>query len=196
MSRKDDTSNRILNCAIELMGKKGYNPVSIREIAKAAQCSEMTIFRHYPSKYHMLAAALRRTSYEEMLNTLFTTEIRWELSYDLRLIMEKYFAAAEQRREILQIYFSALSQVNESQVKINADAITLQKNLQNYFEEMQKRGKIRTIDSTYAAATFWHLIVGYFVSRILFKSTNCVVEKEMYITNTVSVLADGMLKKK
>lgn len=195
MSKKAETSNRILDCAIELMGKKGYNPVSIREIAKVAQCSEMTIFRHYPTKYHMLAAALRRTSYNEMLNMLFTTEIRWELTHDLRLIMEKYFSAAEQRREILQIYFSALSQVNESQVKINEDAITLQNNLKKYFEEMLDRGKIRNIDPTYAATTFWHLIVGYFVARILFKSTNFVVEKEAYITNTVSVIADGMLKK-
>lgn len=194
MNKKIETTHRILDCAITLMGKKGYNPVTIREIALEAQCSEMTVFRHYPTKSHMLAAALRRTSYEEMLNTLFTTEIRWQLEYDLRLIMEKYFVAAEQRKEILLIYFSALSQVGENQVKINTDVTLLQNNLKKYFEEMQKRGKIHTMDATYLASLFWHMIAGYFMTRIVFKSTNFVLEKELYIANAVLVFAGGMRK--
>lgn len=195
MTKKTETSNRILDCAIALMSKKGYNPVSVREVATAAQCSEMTVFRHFPSKYDMLAAALRRTSYEDMLNTLFTTEIRWDIRYDLRMVMEKYFATAEQRREILLIYFSALNQINESNVRLNADAIALQNNLQKYFSEMLQRGKIRDIDPTYAAATFWHLIVGYLVTRILVKNANFAVDKDAYIDNAVSITLNGIIKK-
>ncbi|MEG2173787.1 MAG: TetR/AcrR family transcriptional regulator [Desulfovibrionaceae bacterium] len=194
MTKKAETSTRILDCAVALMSKKGYNPVSIREIATAANCSEMTIFRHFPSKYEMLAAALRRTSYAEMINTLFTTEIRGDIRYDLHMIMEKYFIVAEQRREILQVYFSALSQINESNVKLNSDAIILQDNLKKYFEHMLQCGKIRKIDPTYAAATFWHLILGYFVSRILLKSNNFAVDREIYITNAVSIVINGMIK--
>lgn len=193
MTKKVKTSNRILDCAIALMSKKGYNPVSVREIAKAAQCSEMTVFRHFPSKYHMLAAALRRTSYEEMLHNLFTAQIRWDIQYDLRLVMEQYFAAAEQRREILIIYFSALNQINESKVKLNADAIALQNNLEKYFAEMLQRGKIRDINPTYAAVTFWHLIVGYLVTRILVKNANFTVDKDDYIDNAVSITLKGLV---
>lgn len=194
MSKKTETSNRILDCAITLMSKKGYNPVSIREIASAARCSEMTIFRHFPSKHTMLAAALRRTSYVEMINNLFATEIRMDIEYDLRMIMERYFTVAEQRREILQIYFSAFSQINETNVKLNTDAIALQNNLKKYFEDMVQCGKIRDIDSTYAAATLWHLIVGYFVSKILLKNNNLAVDKERYITNAVSMVINGIIK--
>lgn len=45
------TADRILDAAIGLMNTKGYNPVSVREIAKAVGLSEMTVFRHFPSKY-------------------------------------------------------------------------------------------------------------------------------------------------
>ncbi|MEG1610495.1 MAG: TetR/AcrR family transcriptional regulator [Bilophila sp.] len=194
MAKKEETSTRILDCAIALMSKKGYNPVSIREIATAAKCSEMTIFRHFPSKYEMLAAALRRTSYADMIDTLFTTRIRGDVSYDLHMIMDTYFTAVEQRREILQIYFSALTQINESNVKLNSDAIVLQNNLKKYFEDMLQCGKVRDIDPTYAAATFWHLIVGYFVSRILLKSTNFAVDRETYITSAIAIVINGIRK--
>ena len=43
------TADRILDAAIGLMNTKGYNPVSVREIAKAVGLSEMTVFRHFPS---------------------------------------------------------------------------------------------------------------------------------------------------
>ena len=38
------TADRILDAAIGLMNTKGYNPVSVREIAKAVGLSEMTVF--------------------------------------------------------------------------------------------------------------------------------------------------------
>ncbi|MFQ9491227.1 MAG: TetR/AcrR family transcriptional regulator [Bilophila wadsworthia] len=41
------TADRILDAAIGLMNTKGYNPVSVREIAKAVGLSEMNAFRHF-----------------------------------------------------------------------------------------------------------------------------------------------------
>ena len=72
------TADRILDAAIGLMNTKGYNPVSVREIAKAVGLSEMTVFRHFPSKYAMLMAAMRRAPYAEMIEDVFTTHVRWE----------------------------------------------------------------------------------------------------------------------
>ena len=78
------TPDRILDAAIGLMNKKGYNPVTIREIAKAVGLSEMTVFRHFPSKYAMLMAAMRRTPYTEMIEEVFSTHVCWDLERDLR----------------------------------------------------------------------------------------------------------------
>ena len=97
MSAKNDTSERILDAAIALMTKKGYNPVTIREIAKAVGLSEMTVFRHFPSKYAMLMAAMRRASYTAIIEEVFTTHVRWELEHDLRCIMRRYLDVADQR---------------------------------------------------------------------------------------------------
>lgn len=85
------------------MNTKGYNPVSVREIAKAVGLSEMTVFRHFPSKYAMLMAAMRRAPYAEMIEDVFTTHVRWELEHDLRHFMRRYMDIAEQRIGIWRI---------------------------------------------------------------------------------------------
>ena len=109
------TADRILDAAIGLMNTKGYNPVSVREIAKAVGLSEMTVFRHFPSKYAMLMAAMRRAPYAEMIEDVFTTHVRWELEHDLRHFMRRYMDIAEQRIGIWRIYFSAIGQIRVGQ---------------------------------------------------------------------------------
>ncbi len=47
---KLSTSDRILQSALQLMKEKGFQPVTIKEIADAANVSEMTIFRHFETK--------------------------------------------------------------------------------------------------------------------------------------------------
>lgn len=49
---------RILSTASELFARFGYNGVSTREIASAAQVNEVTIFRHYPHKRDLYLAVL------------------------------------------------------------------------------------------------------------------------------------------
>lgn len=45
-----DTKQRILDCAMALFSKKGFNGVSIREIAKAVGIKESSIYNHYAGK--------------------------------------------------------------------------------------------------------------------------------------------------
>jgi AcrR family transcriptional regulator len=54
-----DASERILATATSLFALHGYNGVSTREIASAAQVNEVTIFRHYPSKHDLYLAVMK-----------------------------------------------------------------------------------------------------------------------------------------
>lgn len=49
------TRKRILNCALELFEKKGYDNVTIQEIAEAAHTSVGSIYRYFKSKEEMAA---------------------------------------------------------------------------------------------------------------------------------------------
>ena len=165
------TADRILDAAIGLMNTKGYNPVSVREIAKAVGLSEMTVFRHFPSKYAMLMAAMRRAPYAEMIEDVFTTHVRWELEHDLRHFMRRYMDIAEQRIGIWRIYFSAIGQIDEHSTELVSDVTSFRERLRAYFEEMIRRGHIRQLDSLYVSSLFWNLIFGFVGDKVGWRNT-------------------------
>jgi AcrR family transcriptional regulator len=49
---------RILSTATELFARYGYNGVSTRDVASAAQVNEVTVYRHYPRKHDLYLAVL------------------------------------------------------------------------------------------------------------------------------------------
>jgi AcrR family transcriptional regulator len=49
---------RILATATDLFARFGYNGVSTRDIASAAQVNEVTVYRHYPRKHDLYIAVL------------------------------------------------------------------------------------------------------------------------------------------
>lgn len=53
-----DAGERILATATSLFALHGYNGVSTREIASAAQVNEVTVFRHYPRKHDLYLAVM------------------------------------------------------------------------------------------------------------------------------------------
>jgi AcrR family transcriptional regulator len=54
-----DAGERILATATSLFALNGYNGVSTRQIASAAQVNEVTIFRHYPRKHDLYLAVMK-----------------------------------------------------------------------------------------------------------------------------------------
>jgi len=55
---KSATGERILAAATTLFSQLGYNGVSTRDIASAAEVNEVTIYRHYPRKRDLYVAVL------------------------------------------------------------------------------------------------------------------------------------------
>lgn len=53
MGRRAFVRERILNAAFDLVAKRGYEAVSTREIASAAQVGAASMFKHFPTKEHL-----------------------------------------------------------------------------------------------------------------------------------------------
>jgi AcrR family transcriptional regulator len=65
----DQTRERLLSSALDLLIKKGYRGAVTREVAKRAGVTEMTLFRHFRSKDELLIAVVVRQG-EEMLASI------------------------------------------------------------------------------------------------------------------------------
>jgi len=54
----DERRGRIVSAAIELMAKRGYDAISVGEIADAAGCSKAVLYDHFASKAQLAIAAV------------------------------------------------------------------------------------------------------------------------------------------
>ena len=57
-SKGRGAGERILTTATELYARFGYNGVSTRDVASAAQVNEVTVYRHFPRKHDLYLAVL------------------------------------------------------------------------------------------------------------------------------------------
>lgn len=60
--KQEDTKNKILNKALELFSDKGYDSVSVGEIAKAVGIKAPSLYNHYPSKQAIFDAIVEDTA--------------------------------------------------------------------------------------------------------------------------------------
>lgn len=58
MTPRNEIEGRILDAAGRVFGKKGFHDARTAEIAKAAKTTERTLFKYFPSKADLFAAAL------------------------------------------------------------------------------------------------------------------------------------------
>jgi AcrR family transcriptional regulator len=63
---------RILDAAMELATEGGYDAVQMREVAERADVALGTVYRYFPSKVHLLVAAMSRT-FQTLQDSVRTT---------------------------------------------------------------------------------------------------------------------------
>ena len=52
--RREQTHARLLACALDLFEQQGFDQTTVAQIARAAGVTEMTVFRHFPTKEGLL----------------------------------------------------------------------------------------------------------------------------------------------
>ena len=78
------------------MNTKGYNPVSVREIAKRRPQRDDRV-PAFPFQVRHADGGHAPGAVCGMIEDVFTTHVRWELEHDLRHFMRRYMDIAEQR---------------------------------------------------------------------------------------------------
>lgn len=60
--KQEDTTQRILDKALELFSAQGYDSVSVGEIAKAVGIKAPSLYNHFPSKQAIFDAIVKSTA--------------------------------------------------------------------------------------------------------------------------------------
>lgn len=114
---KEDRRKQILSEAINVFVEKGYNGATTLEIAKAANISEVTLFRHFSSKkeiFNLSIEPILFTTLRESITTSKNLTPREQLEY---ILTERIKLISENRGVIRLLLME--SQINTELKDIN-----------------------------------------------------------------------------
>lgn len=188
------TSDKILQAALTLMEDKGYQKVSIKEIAHQAEVSEMTIFRHFKTKMGVFESAVDKFSYIPSFKEIFEERIVWDLEKDLTLLATSYLQLMNKNKSIFLIAVQERSDFPELNQAIAKKTKELKDLIIDYFTSMQEKNRIKEIDIEAQAVIFLTTLYGYFSSTSLWKDHFLHEWEESFITNTIQLFCEALKK--
>ena len=114
---KDDRRKQILSSALNVFVEKGYNGATTAEIAKAANISEVTLFRHFDSKKEIFSSSIEPivlTTLKESITASKELSKKEKLEY----ILTERIKLVSKNRKVIRLLLME-SQINSDLGDIN-----------------------------------------------------------------------------
>lgn len=105
------TDSRIVDIVVDILERDGYDAVQLREVARRSRMSLATIYRHYPTRQDLIAAALQSWMDEHRYAGLADQHHHPDESlYDgLMRVFRTIFEPWERHPEMLKAFFRSRS---------------------------------------------------------------------------------------
>jgi len=131
VSKKDKqrTNRKIVKTAVELFSEHGYNKVTMRTIARAAEIGDATIYKYFPSKDKILIAYYEITAEDTVAGLVKIDDFEnYSLQEKIQVLLDNYLAAMLADREFVAESFTLLFQ---SPMFLFGDTNPIRKELHN-----------------------------------------------------------------
>ena len=110
--KQSDRRRRVIQAAIALANKGGYDAVQMRDVAAEARVALGTLYRYFPSKDQLLVAALNEWA-EDMRDKLRARPPRGATKADrVATVLRSTVRALEKQPKLSSAFVSALSSMN------------------------------------------------------------------------------------
>lgn len=105
-AEKEQTYRRIVKAAVDLVSDRGFKTVSMRNIAKAAEVGDATVYRYFRNKQTILYAYFE-LAMEELVEQLKAVEDFHELTFreQFHTVLETHFELLEEDRAFVLIAY-------------------------------------------------------------------------------------------
>lgn len=188
----DETREKIMQAAVELISTKGYKGATTREIAETAGVNEVTLFRHFGTKQALFEAVLNQ--YSSLPDMLGMIEHRMTGDYRQDLIMLGMMlnTAFEERREILPLILCEAEQINELQSVIASIPERLREYLSRYLREKIEGQEVIPQDPELLAQAFLGMFFSYHISTNMLDSRPASpVQPQQVVETFVDIFVRG-----
>ena len=185
------TTERIIAEASDLFLKHGFHAVSMKTIACQAQVSEMTVFRHFPSKKQVLEAVMAKMSYLPSIKAIFEDQLCGDLEKDLLLLSETYQKIMDENQTVFLIGLREEKSLPPISEFLQQGPPQVKALLKDCFVQLQEKKKIITADYEALTLTFLAINFGYFFFKV--RGINMVgISDKQYLETAVHTFVRGI----
>ena len=168
---KPNTREKILDSAIQLFAKKGFNGTTTKEIAKGAEVNEALIFRHFSTKRDLFGAIIEKKIDEEPGIEEAIERHRDSKNDELlfKAIANRMFEKCGNDPSFMRLlHFSALEGHELSDMFFDTYVEYINMLLCDYIEIRIKDGAFKDVNALYASQAFIGMVVNHIIVQELF----------------------------
>jgi len=189
--RVQKTRQRLLEAAGEQLMLKGYAGATTRSIAEAAGVSELTLFRHFPSKKDLFSALFETYSPKANLQTTLAGMLTGDLRQDLTIIGKQSLTSILERRQAILLTLSETEGLEELHDIVAALPRQGRQMLAAYLKTQMDNGRLRRRDPLLAAQAFFGMFLAYMINQSMLKEPTG--DPDSIVAAFVDIFLDGML---
>jgi AcrR family transcriptional regulator len=191
----DDTRDRILKAAANIMARRGYARATTRAIAEAAGVNEVTLFRHFGNKRNLLSEMIQKHSALPNLTFIIEKQLTGDYRQDLIHLATVFFRVITEREEALRLMLCEAKEFPEVQDVVVKVPDKLRGMLTRYFQEKIDTGSLRKVNPEVMAQGFLGMFFSYGIARAILGSNIAPeVPQEDIITEFVDIFVQGTLR--
>jgi len=192
----EDTHRRILTAAAGVFAKNGYTRATTRTLAAAAGVTEVTLFRHFPTKlilFETLVAQYGGTAVSNEIENLLTGDYR----QDMQRIGDYFMTLVVQRSSVIRMMLCEASHFPEVAQTLSQNPRILRQTLARYLEKQVENGVVRPLNCEAAANALWGMFFTYGLSTGLYDEPSITtLSPEEMVRHYVDLFIEGTLIRK
>jgi AcrR family transcriptional regulator len=163
----DETRERILQAAEELLMERGYVRSTTRAIAEAAGVNEVTLFRHFGSKRNLLRELVQTHSaipdFVELVEQRLTNDYRQGLT----VLGTAFFRALTERRNALRLMLCEAEEVPEVREVMAQIPGQLRQLTTRYIQKHIDAGTVRDLGAEHMAQALLGMFFAYIIGSTM-----------------------------
>lgn len=151
---EEDTRTKILQAALQLFAKRGYDGTTTKDLAKQAGVAEGTLFRHFSNKKAILIE-VATTGWVDILTDLLT-ELSEMGSYKaVSQVMRRRMLNMQKNKNLMQVCFVEAQYHPELRDSIQSEVINKMTDVaEAFFETAMEKGIYRRMNPKIVAKVF------------------------------------------
>lgn len=188
----EETSQRIIDAAMELIMERGYSSTTTKDIAERANVNECTIFRKFSGKKELVLQAMKQSRWHPDLRPEDFGERTWNMEEDLVRFSSIYMTKVTPEFVKLSIGLRTPELAKDTADGIMAVPQTFKDGLSEYFRKMHQRGILKRDDVETLSMMFLSLNFGFIFFKASFGERLTSLAGEEYVRSMTAAFVNGI----